>query len=51
VVDPAVRIAELEEEVRRLKRELATRGPSEQRATVQARRDAILRAIQQHPAE
>ena len=39
-----VRIAELEAEVARLKRELASRP--EQRKVAQAQRDAVLRAIQ-----
>jgi hypothetical protein len=45
---PAIRIAQLEAEVARLKRELALR-PNE-RQTAQAKRDAILRAIQRGPA-
>lgn len=45
---PAVRIAELEAEVARLKRELALR-PND-RQTAQARRDAILRGVQRGTA-
>jgi len=44
----AIRIAELEAEVARLKRELAARP--EQRKAAQAQRDAVLRAIQRGSA-